>query len=1573
MAISGGSLEDCYSNVYALTELNGLKWRCFLTPSNSPRGIPVQSDPILKAYGKCLRDGLLCTWRRKPLQMSSQPEPLPLPSFTNEIAKELWLFWYSTDPPEKLHVESGRRIQVVVGPWSLRAVLLPADTEVGRHQASAEKQWEEWREFVASLASDVDYNEEENREEGVPRMVPVEIDGIRMLYPSCYVCVTMEDDAACFKEETIAPPMTPDELIVNENGRRNQLLVSNVNGHSYMQGVLQNAFLAPSRPPPSPVPPTQVGPFQAPFPPQSEDDTRWNFVDPSKNDSCTCDICTRQPSAEYLAAIEREPVVESPLAAPIKVPSRPGLFKTNPVYTIMKRQSRKRIKHSYHRRYPVKSDCSTVTASSSDSVGSEQDSSDDDSMGAPSWADTNKQSLMTGIYCSADDASTSRVPPTASQEERQRDYNCYYNPTIREDPYYMSYHSRRLGEKRRSSYPPSIKIPISPEQPGSQETIPATTSPMPEIDDHRRRVPETDPSITMTRTTTEIDLKKPDIQVPSCDKLKKSKCQIEWPDLDSLDMAMLSATIGEEMEERISPYVGRISPTYNAEFECDIEERFSSPERDETRAIGCMSCEGPSGLNHSPGSNQQSVFGACIESMEVDETCVGGTTDNINLLSPPASNERPEGYAVVSLNYGGWPRIGGPPSCGDPSMNHIYPTPPSVQSEAQQFSPAPMLPPQQYAVQHQHTNISLIQQHATNIDNGVYTASTNQHNLVNQQSAPATILTKSGRKGAKEDSVDDFDSNKDNITDLVPLESKMARLMKRVQLLPVSGHVRKKIVPSSLRFSPAVDIHALCASLSNRRTPLHMPPDYQKLIRLIEKRVPKTVDALFCAQFSNSVTSVAPAHMTSGTVTSFSSANNYKPTFGPIMAGIPPNPHMQIPPIHHSQSHHAQQFPASQIRTPPMMGGRIVAPVATGSGSMGTPYAPPSGPYGPMMAPPNSVQQLNNFVHGSMFNPSNAQMNPHHQIGSMSMAPPMGQSMYPGGPGQIPMISPCTAGGYGGPPMIGGYGPHGPNIIGPAHTNAPPAYPGTHAPPAYVSMTQLHQLQPPHMRQLHVMQQYVIQDDAFTVDNAHDELLRTPFLIFTLIPFLMLVQYVLVILLYERGKLIMCSYICHIFLLSYLSHSFMDLTYRIVTHLVELVPETLLETAVKPCPCSESAFVHECSRLFSTASGIFLELGLYITPPDVLRMPAHLQQAQIGSWSGFALEQANTCTCGFSAVRHRYLSLCSGLFPEDSREATAIEHSVAPVNGLGAEVGLQASNQIWFDSTSSTDVNMLDLLRIMCQQHNMGHMVNQIAHFVEQADKAIKVANEVRDPREAEWKGLLSEIGPILERALRTVRCMHGVPGNIVEGPLSWRALTNKSLPKSSSPVYDDDIGSPEPIPYINVAAEKDAIRVAPHVVRHWEHLSLGPIDQPKDILYLLVVPDNNEIYSMAVKYIEQLSQMYERMRLGRHIPWPTGCEGRDGCVRVGCRTQNGKYSAETTTLDFLNLVGRYVDNKSFMTKLRLFTQQMEENVLQLVTERDDLFDRAAFREALALDWRAKRAAAAAVALVVEQRMAESI
>lgn len=122
------------------------------------------------------------------------------------------------------------------------------------------------------------------------------------------------------------------------------------------------------------------------------------------------------------------------------------------------------------------------------------------------------------------------------------------------------------------------------------------------------------------------------------------------------------------------------------------------------------------------------------------------------------------------------------------------------------------------------------------------------------------------------------------------------------------------MVPSSTRFSPAADVRVLCATLTTRRTSLHMPPDYQKLVRLIEKRVPKHVDTLFTSQFSSSMSSATPTQIPPVAVTSFPNPNNYKPTFGPISGGMTPNPpHMQIPSLQPHQSHHIQQFPASQV------------------------------------------------------------------------------------------------------------------------------------------------------------------------------------------------------------------------------------------------------------------------------------------------------------------------------------------------------------------------------------------------------------------------------------------------------------------------------------------------------------------------------------------------------------------------------------------------------------------------------------------------------------------------------------
>lgn len=68
-----------------------------------------------------------------------------------------------------------------------------------------------------------------------------------------------------------------------------------------------------------------------------------------------------------------------------------------------------------------------------------------------------------------------------------------------------------------------------------------------------------------------------------------------------------------------------------------------------------LSGEGPSGVTSSPGATETHTLRSSEEAMEVDESGVGGPTDSMNLLSPPASNERPEGYAVVCfLNGSTW-------------------------------------------------------------------------------------------------------------------------------------------------------------------------------------------------------------------------------------------------------------------------------------------------------------------------------------------------------------------------------------------------------------------------------------------------------------------------------------------------------------------------------------------------------------------------------------------------------------------------------------------------------------------------------------------------------------------------------------------------------------------------------------------------------------------------------------------------------------------------------------------------------------------------------------------------------
>uniref|UniRef100_A0A915CHH7 Mediator of RNA polymerase II transcription subunit 13 n=1 Tax=Parascaris univalens TaxID=6257 RepID=A0A915CHH7_PARUN len=402
------------------------------------------------------------------------------------------------------------------------------------------------------------------------------------------------------------------------------------------------------------------------------------------------------------------------------------------------------------------------------------------------------------------------------------------------------------------------------------------------------------------------------------------------------------------------------------------------------------------------------------------------------------------------------------------------------------------------------------------------------------------------------------------------------------------------------------------------------------------------------------------------------------------------------------------------------------------------------------------------------------------------------------------------------------------------------------------------------------------------------------------------------------------------------------------------------------------------------------ELGVYITPPEVLRQPPAQQQIVVSKpTSGFYNNTSNPCNCGFSAVRHRYLSMKAGLFPEDAKEATDIsENQTQPV----------IPHTIWFDSMSGRDMNFIALLREQTLVRDLGGIVQQVTMLSIQCERAtqferigsdssepteyiisevdqrelplvfqaacevacmemncrrpphdnrsvvmhdwgVQIANEMREPREAECLAVLQEVGPVLEETLRIARSAPLVgSNNIVEGPLTWRFFDRKSL-KTGSGMEDDS--APEPVPNVLVASERDVITASPQILRMWEKMTLEPYDQPKDVLYIAVVPDSLVCVEKSKKYFDDLSRIYEQCRFGRHIPLARE-PFKDGMLRVPARfpsTNPGECD------NFLNQVERHMgDNKTLIARLKAYMQCFENEVSRVLLNSDCIFTRDTYR-----------------------------
>jgi len=82
-----------------------------------------------------------------------------------------------------------------------------------------------------------------------------------------------------------------------------------------------------------------------------------------------------------------------------------------------------------------------------------------------------------------------------------------------------------------------------------------------------------------------------------------------------------------------------------------------------------------------------------------------------------------------------------------------------------------------------------------------------------------------------------------------------------------------------------------------------------------------------------------------------------------------------------------------------------------------------------------------------------------------------------------------------------------------------------------------------------------------------------------------------------------------------------------------------------------------------------------------------------------------------------------------------------------------------------------------------------------------------------------------------------------------------------SNRIGEEENGRAEPIPKVVVlrSAEREPLLLSPTMIRNWEQLELMPIDQPKDVLYLALVPDVNVLAEKCKIFLEELGRYLKK------------------------------------------------------------------------------------------------------------------
>ena len=294
----------------------------------------------------------------------------------------------------------------------------------------------------------------------------------------------------------------------------------------------------------------------------------------------------------------------------------------------------------------------------------------------------------------------------------------------------------------------------------------------------------------------------------------------------------------------------------------------------------------------------------------------------------------------------------------------------------------------------------------------------------------------------------------------------------------------------------------------------------------------------------------------------------------------------------------------------------------------------------------------------------------------------------------------------------------------------------------------------------------------------------------------------------------------------------------------------------------------------------------------------------------FAGDDDNACSCGYSAVVNRKLSHLAGMFLEDERDVTSVQEDVyfkKKLSLLLLDPKSQEQGEHRFNERASVvDSVSWKLVELIQQQAGLytsdyntivtysqqyhkhtsrqQHNINMVEDM-DLTDTIWAALEAVRASATDTGKSDLDQGGKVgclhrwavipapgpgnTEEIVRVMKCLlpilntslHVRKGaestkNNVDGPLTWRQFHHMAGVTTKG--NTDDGCEPLPVPSLMVGYEREWMSVSPLSLYYWDSLNFEPWAAPRDIAYIVLAPDNENILSEVRVFLRNLTNGYE-------------------------------------------------------------------------------------------------------------------